>query len=50
MIRDFYKEKTIFLTGCTGFVGKVVLEKFINAIPDFKKIYVLIRNKRGVTP
>lgn len=24
-IREFYKNKTILLTGCTGFVGKVIL-------------------------
>lgn len=28
-IREFYKNKTIFLTGCTGFVGKVILQKFL---------------------
>jgi thioester reductase-like protein len=50
MIREFYKDKTILMTGCTGFVGKVVLEKFLRTIPDFKKIYVLIRPKRGTKP
>jgi hypothetical protein len=24
-IREFYKNKTLLLTGCTGFVGKVIL-------------------------
>ena len=28
-IREFYKNKTILLTGCTGFVGKVILQKFL---------------------
>ena len=50
MIADFYKDKTILITGCTGFVGKVVLEKFIRCIPDFKRIYVLVRPKRGTKP
>ena len=50
MIAEFYKDKTILMTGCTGFVGKVVLEKFIRCIPDFKRIYVLVRPKRGTKP
>ena len=50
MISDFYKDKTLFLTGCTGFVGKVVLEKIMRSCPDFKKIYVLVRPKRGTAP
>lgn len=50
MIKDFYRNKSIFLTGCTGFVGKVVLEKFISALSDFKKIYVLVRAKKGLSP
>lgn len=47
MISEFYKDKSIFLTGCTGFVGKVVLEKFMHSLPEFKKIYVMVRAKRG---
>jgi len=48
MIREFYKDKTIFLTGATGFVGKVILEKFLRSLPDVKRIYILVRPKRGV--
>jgi len=50
MIKDFYKDKTILMTGCTGFVGKVVLEKFMRTLPNFKKIFVLVRPKRGTAP
>ena len=48
-IKDFYKDKTILLTGTTGFVGKVVLEKFIRTLPNFKRIYVMIRPKKKVS-
>ena len=48
MIRDFYKDKTLFLTGATGFVGKVVLEKIFRSLPDIKKLYILVRPKKGV--
>ena len=32
-IKEFYANKTIFLTGCTGFIGKVMLEKILRTIP-----------------
>ena len=36
------------MSGTTGFLGKVALEKFIRMI-DFKKLFVLIRPKQGMT-
>jgi len=50
MISDFYRDKTLLMTGCTGFVGKVVLEKIMRCCPDYKRIYVLVRPKRGTAP
>jgi len=47
-IRDFYKGKTILLTGTTGFVGKVILEKIVRDF-DCKRIYVLMRPKKTIT-
>lgn len=37
----------MFLTGATGFLGKVVIEKLLRTT-EVKRIYVLIRPKRGV--
>ena len=48
-IKNFYSDKTIFLTGCTGFVGKVLLEKIIRTFPDFRKIFVMIRAKKNMS-
>lgn len=48
-VKEFYKGKTILISGCTGFLGKIILEKIIRTVPDFKTIYVLIRRKQGVT-
>lgn len=36
--------KNIFLTGVTGFVGKIVLEKLLRDAPDVKAILVLVRS------
>lgn len=48
-ITNFYKDKTIFITGTTGFVGKVVLEKVMRSLPDFKRIYIMVRPKKGMS-
>ena len=46
-IPEYYANKTIFLTGGTGFIGKVFLEKVLRSCPKVKDIYCLIRPKRG---
>lgn len=46
-IPEFYKGKEIFLTGGTGFLGKVLLEKLLRSCSDIKAIYVLLRPKKG---
>ncbi|MBW4935814.1 fatty acyl-CoA reductase [Marinobacter sp. F4206] len=39
--------KHVLITGTTGFLGKVVLEKLIRAVPDIGGIHLLVRgNKR----
>ena len=48
-IKEYYEDKTIFITGTTGFVGKVVLEKILRSLPNFKKIYIMVRPKKGMT-
>ncbi|KAH8409864.1 hypothetical protein KR222_011011 [Zaprionus bogoriensis] len=45
-IQHFYKDKTIFLTGGSGFFGKVIIEKLLRTT-DVKRIFVLIRPKKG---
>ncbi|KRK03475.1 uncharacterized protein Dyak_GE24582, isoform B [Drosophila yakuba] len=46
-IQGFFKNKTVFLTGATGFLGKVITEKLLRTT-DVNRIYSLIRAKRGV--
>ncbi|KAF5287179.1 hypothetical protein FQR65_LT12308 [Abscondita terminalis] len=46
-IRTFFSNKTVFITGGTGFLGKVLVEKLLRACHDLKKIYVLARAKKG---
>ncbi|KAK3848788.1 hypothetical protein Pcinc_044438 [Petrolisthes cinctipes] len=46
-ITEFYRNKTIFITGGTGFMGKVLVEKLLRSCP-VRRIYLLMRPKRGV--
>ena len=46
-ISDYYAGRSIFITGGTGFMGKVLLEKLLRSCPDITYIYVLIRTKKG---
>lgn len=45
-----FSGKTLFFTGVTGFVGKVFLYLLLKNFPDIKRIYVLIRTKKGQKP
>lgn len=46
-IADFYAGQEIFITGGSGFMGKVLIEKLLRSCPDIKAIYVLLRPKKG---
>ena len=47
-VKEYYAGKNIMLTGCTGFLGKVVLEKLLRSCPDLNKVYVMVRPKRNI--
>lgn len=46
-VQEFYRDATVFITGGTGFMGKMLIEKLSRTCPHFKHIYLLIRNKKG---
>lgn len=46
-IRNFYHGKTVFITGASGFMGKVLLEKLLYSCSELKEIFILMRPKRG---
>lgn len=46
-VGEFYNGKTVFITGGTGFMGKVLLEKLLRSCHGVVKIYLLIRPKKG---
>lgn len=48
-ITEFYADQEIFITGGSGFMGKVLIEKLLRSCPGIKTIYVLLRPKKGKT-
>lgn len=49
-IASFLAGKNIFITGATGFLGTVLIERLLSATDDIGNIYVLIRGKNGFSP
>ena len=50
IVSRFYQNKSVFITGATGFMGKVLMHKLLVSCPMLDKIYILIRSKRGMDP
>ncbi|XP_037947415.1 fatty acyl-CoA reductase wat-like [Teleopsis dalmanni] len=46
-IQNFYHGTNIFVTGGTGFLGKILLNKLFTSCPGIETVYVLIRNKKN---
>lgn len=49
-IKSFYAGKNVLLSGCTGFLGKVILEKLLRSCPDIGQIFILLRGKKHKQP
>ncbi|KAL2712562.1 LOW QUALITY PROTEIN: fatty acyl-CoA reductase 1-like isoform X2 [Vespula squamosa] len=48
-IAEFYAGKSIFITGGTGFLGKVLIEKILRSCPNIKELFILMRPKKNMS-
>ncbi|XP_005189252.2 putative fatty acyl-CoA reductase CG5065 [Musca domestica] len=46
-IAQFYAGKEILITGGSGFIGKVLIEKILRSLPNVGKVYILLRSKKA---
>ncbi|KAF9408183.1 hypothetical protein HW555_012040 [Spodoptera exigua] len=46
-VQKFYNGKNILITGATGFLGKILVEKLLRCCPGVENLYLLVRQKRG---
>lgn len=47
-IKEYFDGSNIFVTGSTGFLGKVLIEKLLRSCDGINKIYIILRPKRGL--
>lgn len=47
-IPEWFSNKSVFITGGTGFMGKVLIFKLLLSCPDIGDIFLLIRRKKGI--
>ncbi|PSN41791.1 hypothetical protein C0J52_21752 [Blattella germanica] len=45
-IPDFYNGRSVLVTGATGFMGKVLVEKLLRSCPGIKTMFDRLRNER----
>lgn len=46
-VSESYSGKNILITGGTGFIGKLLIEKLLFSCDNLNRIYCLIREKNG---
>ena len=46
-IPEFFHGKVVLIAGATGFLGQALVAKILTALPDVKRIYLLIRSQTG---
>ncbi|KAG9510818.1 putative fatty acyl-CoA reductase, partial [Fragariocoptes setiger] len=49
-IAQFYKDRGVFITGGTGYVGSYLVEKLLRSCSGIRKIYVFMRSKGRQDP
>ncbi|KAK3911267.1 Putative fatty acyl-CoA reductase, partial [Frankliniella fusca] len=49
-IPAFFAGRHVLVTGGTGFMGKVLLEKLLRSCGDLERLYIVVRHKRGKAP
>ncbi|KOB72637.1 Fatty acyl reductase [Operophtera brumata] len=47
-IPEFFAGKSVFITGGTGFLGKVIIEKILYSCPQVENVYILVREKKKI--
>ncbi|KAK9841845.1 hypothetical protein WJX81_007051, partial [Elliptochloris bilobata] len=48
-VRRAFSNSTVLITGATGYLGSLVMEQLLRLVPDVKRIYVIVRGKRGLS-
>lgn len=47
-VAESFRNGTVLVTGCTGFLGKILVEKLLRTCP-VKNVAIIVRSKNGFT-
>ncbi|XP_063242139.1 uncharacterized protein LOC134542114 isoform X3 [Bacillus rossius redtenbacheri] len=48
-VQGLYRDCGVLVTGATGFLGKLTIEKILRSCPGVRTVYALVRPKRGLS-
>lgn len=46
-IVEFFDQGNVLITGGTGFLGKLIVEKLLRSCPNISRLYLVVRAKKG---
>lgn len=49
-VRQLFAGRSVFITGASGFIGRVLLEKLLRTYQEINKVYILMRPKKQLQP
>lgn len=49
-VNEWYRGRKVLVTGASGLMGKVLIEKILYSVPDIGCVYAVVRSKRGKAP
>jgi fatty acyl-CoA reductase len=49
-VNQMFTGRSVFITGASGFIGRVLLEKLLRSYQGIEKVYILLRAKRNMQP
>ncbi|XP_075988907.1 putative fatty acyl-CoA reductase CG5065 [Anticarsia gemmatalis] len=50
LIPQYFAGREVFITGATGFMGKVLVERLLWTCPEVGRLHLLLRRKKDVAP
>ncbi|KAK3925336.1 Fatty acyl-CoA reductase 1 [Frankliniella fusca] len=49
-VADLYRGRHVFITGGSGFIGRMIVEQLLRTCPDIGNVYLVMRTKKGAAP
>lgn len=50
LVGRMFNGRSVFVTGASGFIGRVLVAKLLGSYPGIRRIYILMRPKKNMSP